>query len=95
VKHEFYDGQIVAMAGASLSHNRIVGNVFGALRSALEQSRCEAFASDLRVQTPGGLYTYPDVMVVYDGVALSPSDRLDTVTNPTLLVEVLSPSTAV
>jgi Uma2 family endonuclease len=46
------------------------------------------------VRTPGGLYTYPDVMVVCGGVELSRDDRLDTVTNPTAIVEVLSPSTA-
>lgn len=94
VKHEFCDGQIFAMAGASLCHNRITGNVFGALRAALARTDCEVFASDLRVRTASGLYTYPDVMVVCGGVKLSPDDRLDTVINPILLVEVLSESTA-
>jgi Uma2 family endonuclease len=94
VKHEYYQGQILAMAGASLRHNRLVGNVFSALRVVLAGSACEVFASDLRVLTPGGLYTYPDVMVVCGGVALSPGDRLDTVTNPSAIVEVLSRSTA-
>jgi Uma2 family endonuclease len=94
VKHEFHQGQIFAMAGASLRHNRITGNVFSALRRALESSACEVFASDLRVRTPGGLYTYPDVMVVCNGVELSRGDRLDTVVNPAVIVEVLSSSTA-
>jgi Uma2 family endonuclease len=94
VKHEYYQGQILAMAGASLRHNRLVGNMFSALRTALAGSSCEAFASDLRVRTPGGLYTYPDVMVVCNGVELSRDDRLDTVVNPSIIVEVLSSSTA-
>lgn len=94
IKHEFCAGQIFAMAGASVAHNRITGNVFAALRAARGQARCDVFASDLRVRTPSGLYTYPDVMVVCGGVQLNPSDRLDTLTNPAILVEVLSDSTA-
>ena len=93
LKHEYYDGEIFAMAGASLRHNRITGNVFAALRAALAHSGCEVFASDLRVRTPGGLYTYPDVMVVCGGVQLSAEDRLDTVINPLVIIEVLSEST--
>jgi Uma2 family endonuclease len=94
IKHEFCAGQIFAMAGASVRHNRITGNVFAALRAALAERGCEVFASDLRVRTPSGLYTFPDVTVVCGGVQLSATDRLDTVTNPALLVEVLSESTA-
>jgi Uma2 family endonuclease len=94
VKHEFCAGQIFAMAGASVHHNRITGNVFAALRTALAGGGCEVFASDLRLRTASGLYTYPDVMVICGGVRLSPVDRLDTVLNPVLLVEVLSDSTA-
>lgn len=94
VRHEFYQGQILAMAGASLRHNRITGNLFSALRAAASEIGCEVFASDLRVRTPGGLYTYPDVMIVCGGVELSHDDRLDTVVNPTAILEVLSSSTA-
>jgi Uma2 family endonuclease len=94
VKHEFCAGQIFAMAGASLRHNRLTGNVFAALRTVLAGSGCDVFASDLRLRTPSGLYTYPDVMVVCGGVQLSPDDRLDTVINPVVLIEVLSDSTA-
>jgi Uma2 family endonuclease len=93
VRHEFYDGEIFAMAGASLRHNRIAGNIYATLRARLEGSACEVFASDLRGRTPGGLYTYPDVLVVCGGVELSADDRLDTVLNPTVIVEVLSEST--
>jgi Uma2 family endonuclease len=93
IKHEYFDGEILAMAGASLRHNRIAGNVFAALRSALRSSECEVFGSDLRLRTPGGLLTYPDDMVICGEVELSSIDRLDTVLNPVVIVEVLSPST--
>src|SRR5205085_5629094 len=93
IRHEFYGGEIFAMAGASLRHNRLVGNVYATLRTRLEGSPCEAFSHDLRVRTPGGLYTYPDVLVICGGIELSTDDRLDTVLNPTMLVEVLSDST--
>jgi Uma2 family endonuclease len=91
-KHEYFGGEIFAMAGASVRHNRIAGNVYAALRSSLRGSNCEAFGSDLRVRTPGGLYTYPDVLVVCGGIHLS-GERLETVTNPVMIVEVLSAST--
>jgi Uma2 family endonuclease len=91
-KHEYFGGEIFPMAGASVRHNRIAGNVYAALRSSLRSSDCEAFGSDLRVRTPGGLYTYPDVLVVCGEIQLS-GERLATVTNPTLIVEVLSAST--
>lgn len=93
VRHEFVAGQIFAMAGASVRHNRITGNVFAELRAVLAGRGCDVFATDLRVRTPSGLYTYPDVMVVCGAVQLSP-DRLETVINPVVLVEVLSESTA-
>ncbi|MBI3966889.1 MAG: Uma2 family endonuclease [Chloroflexi bacterium] len=93
VKHEYYDGQIWAMTGASINHNRIVGNLVTTLNNALQGSACEVFPSDMRVQTPSGLYTYPDVSVVCGGAVLGEA-RLDTLTNPTVLFEVLSDSTA-
>ena len=93
VKHEYFGGEIFAMAGASLRHNRIAGNVYAALRTRLQNSSCEVFSSDLRLRTPGGLYTYPDVMVICGGVQLSAADRLDTVVNPAVIIEVLSEST--
>jgi Uma2 family endonuclease len=93
IRHEYFDGEVFAMAGASLRHNLITGNVFGGLRSKLDGSSCQAFVSDLRLRTPGGLLTYPDVMAICGKVELSAIDRLDTVLNPVLIVEVLSDST--
>lgn len=91
-KHEYRDGEIVAMSGASLPHNAIAVNVVVALQTALRGTGCRAFGSDLRIATPGRLYTYPDVSVVCGPPVLVP-DRPDTVTNPMLLVEVLSDAT--
>ena len=92
-KHEFFDGEVFAMSGASLDHNRIVGNLVGELRDALRHRRCDVTPSDLRVKVPStGLYTYPDVTVVCGDPRLE-DDTHDTLLNPTVLVEVLSPST--
>ena len=93
IKHEFYEGEIFAMTGASLRHNRIARNLLTALSGRLGSSSCEVFGSDLRVRTPSGLLTYPDVTVICGDVELSDLDRLDTVINPTVIIEVLSEST--
>ncbi|MGE0824521.1 MAG: Uma2 family endonuclease [Candidatus Binatia bacterium] len=92
IKHEFYQGEIFAMAGASLAHNHLSANVLTLLRGAVRAKGCSAFGSDLRVKTPGGLFTYPDVMVVCGPIILT-HDRPDTVTNPCVIVEVLSDAT--
>jgi Uma2 family endonuclease len=92
-RHEFFEGEIFAMAGASFEHNKIVANLVGELRSALRHRPCDVTPSDLRVKVPAtGLYTYPDVTVVC-GDPLFEDDARDTLLNPTVLVEVLSAST--
>jgi len=90
--HEFYAGEIFAMAGGSLAHNHISANVLARLRSSLAAGPCSAFGSDLRLSTPAGLLTYPDVMVICGAIELVPG-RDDEVLNPVLLVEVLSDAT--
>src|SRR5438128_5071430 len=60
VKHEYYNGEIFAMAGASLEHNEIAANVLSGFRAALLDTDCGVYASDLRILTPAGLYSYPD-----------------------------------
>ena len=92
IKHEYFDGEIFATAGASVAHNHIAANVLGSLRMAFRGTRCSAFGSDLRLTTPAGLFTYPDAMVIYGQIELT-LDHPDTVTNPVLLVEVLSEAT--
>src|SRR5262249_18436589 len=94
LKHEFVDGEILAMAGGSRRHNAL------ALRagSALEQGRktgCHAFQSDQRIRVLAtGRTTYPDVSVVCGSIEGDPAEPGGpTITNPTLIVEVLSPST--
>jgi Uma2 family endonuclease len=92
VKHEYYDGQIFAMAGASLQHNDIVANLLAALRPALIPRNIRTFGSDLRVQTPGGLYTYPDLSVCR-GEPILVKGRPDSLVNPVVVMEVLSEAT--
>jgi Uma2 family endonuclease len=92
VKHEFHQGEIFAMAGASAVHNDVTVNVLSRLRISLRRHGCRAYGSDLRVQTPAGLYTYPDISV-FCGALRFVAGRDDTVTNPVVLVEVLSDAT--
>jgi Uma2 family endonuclease len=95
VKHELLDGTAWAMTGGSPRHAAIAANVGGLLGRALAGQRCQVFSSDLRIRVPEtGLATYPDISVICNQVELDPEDRRKhTITNPTLLVEVLSPST--
>lgn len=92
-KSEYFNGQIFAMAGASEAHNLIVANVLASLVSMLKGRSCKAYASDMRVRVSAtGLYTYPDISVVC-GQARFEDDVQDTLLNPTVIIEVLSPST--
>lgn len=91
-KNELIDGVVVAMAGGSPRHNGLAINLGTALRTRL-RGRCHVLSSDQRVHVEStGLYTYPDVVVVCGAPRFHPRDK-DTLLNPTLLVEVLSPST--
>jgi Uma2 family endonuclease len=93
VKHEYVDGQIYAMAGGTPAHAAIAARVSAALIAQLRGKPCNVYSSDLRVRIVAtGLDTYPDVSVVCGG---EEHDREDpnAVTNPVVLVEVLSPAT--
>ncbi len=93
LRHEYYGGQMYAMSGGTYAHGLIIVNLARRLAEALEGRLCTVTASDVRVQVePGGLYTYPDVAVVC-GDRHYRDNRRDTVLNPVLLIEVLSPST--
>lgn len=93
IKSEYVDGHIYAMAGASLQHNQIVFNIAGALFNGLRGGPCRAFMNDMRVKVRKTvMYTYPDVVITCDEPAVEDTHR-DTLMNPTILVEVLSPST--
>src|SRR5882672_4838470 len=92
-KSEYLNGEIFAMTGASRKHNLIAVNIATSLNAQLRGSKCEVYASDMRVKvTATGLYTYPDVIVVC-GEPRFEDQYVDTLLNPTLLVEVLSQST--
>ena len=92
-KHEYLAGEIVAMSGASFDHNFITGDIFGELRTQLRGRRCKAASSDMRVKvSKTGSYFYPDV-VVFCGEPQAEDSTSDTLLNPTLIIEVLSPST--
>ena len=92
-KSEYLDGIIIAMAGASREHNLITGNLSRKIGNQLEHRPCETYTNDMRVLvSQTGLYAYPDVTVVC-GEALFLDDDRDTLLNPTVIVEVLSPTT--
>jgi len=92
VKHEFLDGEIYAMAGGSVLHAVLSASALAALHAQLK-GRCRVFSSDLRIRVMAtGLASYPDVTLVCGPVETDP-ESVDTVVNPTLVVEVLSPGT--
>jgi Uma2 family endonuclease len=92
-KSEFYNGEMFAMAGASREHNRIKENLIIETGGRLRGVLCQSFSSDQRVQlTPTGMFVYPDFLVVCDPPRYSTLDR-DSLVNPGVVVEVLSPST--
>jgi Uma2 family endonuclease len=91
-KSEYYRGEVFAMSGASREHNVITSNLVAALVPILRVRKCEVYSSDMRVLVSDtGLYTYPDVVVVC-GKPILTDANFDVLTNPLLLVEVLSES---
>jgi Uma2 family endonuclease len=93
-KSEYFNGEIFAMTDASRRHNLVAGNVLASLHGQLRKRLCEVYSSDMRVKvSPTGLYTYPNVVVVC-GEPIFDDKQKDTLLNPTVLVEVLSKSTA-
>ncbi|MBI5303088.1 MAG: Uma2 family endonuclease [Chloroflexi bacterium] len=92
-KSEYFQGEIFAMSGGSADHSTITSNCITGLNLALKAKPCRVFESNMRLLVRRhGLYTYPDVMVVCGKVEFVPG-RNDTLTNPVIIVEVLSPST--
>jgi Uma2 family endonuclease len=92
IRHEYLAGEVYALyalAGASIPHNQIAGNIFSALRAAARGGPCRITMSDVKVRADEKLFYYPDVMTVCESGG---HDRL-VVTKPCLLVEVTSPST--
>lgn len=91
-KHEYLNGEIYDMTGASEAHNSIVANLVITLGSQLKGRPCHIYANDMRVKASAKHYTYPDVVVACPKPILE-DNEFDTLINPTVIIEVLSPST--
>ena len=92
-KHEYYKGEIFAMAGAGSIHNIIFKNTLGNLFIALKGKGCQPYGSDMRIHIPeNSLFTYPDISIICGDIINSGEDE-DTATQPTVIIEILSPST--
>lgn len=92
-KHEYYQGEIFAMSGASLKHNKIFSNLFIDIGSKLKGKNCRPYGSDLRIHIPKNtLYTYPDISIICGDPDLT-DQEFDTATNPSVIIELLSKST--
>jgi Uma2 family endonuclease len=91
IRHEYVDGRIVAMTGSTQRHNTIAGNINSILRNHLKGGPCRAFIIDLKVHvSAANSFYYPDVVVACGKHA----DESMFIAEPSLIVEVLSPSTA-
>jgi Uma2 family endonuclease len=94
-KHELHEGHIVTLTGASRNHNRIVRNLSTSIDTFLNDSECEVFPSDLRTYIPiVESFTYPDLSIVCNETDILDDEYQDTLLNPSVLIEVLSPSTS-
>ena len=92
-RHEYCNGEIIAMSGGSPAHSRITVDVTTFLNGALRDTNFQTYNGDLRIWIPGFNHgTYPDITVI-DGEPEFNADRTDEILNPLLIVEVLSPST--
>ncbi len=92
IRHEYFDGEIYAMAGARRNHILITGNLVATLNVQLRSKPCEVYPTDMRVKVSAKHYAYPDVVVVCDKPQFD-DDTMDILNNPTIIIEVLSSST--
>ncbi len=93
IRNEYLNGELIAMAGASRAHNLMTINISSALHARLRGSGCETYANEMRVSTPlTTSYFYPDVVVVCEEPRFE-DNGFDTLINPIVIVEVLSPTT--
>lgn len=93
VKHEYFNGEVVEMPGRTRRHARIIRNFLNCLSTKLVENgdQLEVLPSDMKVKTPSGLYTYPDLSMSLNSASLEGEDDLSV--EPVALIEVLSPST--
>ena len=92
-KHEYYRGEVFAMSGAKVVHNKIATNILIALGNKLKGKSCQPFGSDLRIHIASNtLFTYPDIAIICGEIKTLNDDEMN-VLNPSVIIEVLSPST--
>lgn len=92
-KHEYYKGEIFAMSGAKMPHNDISKNLSGNLYVKLKGKKCQPYGSDVRIHIESNtLFTYPDISIICGDVVTRNNDDYN-VLNPTVIIEILSPST--
>lgn len=92
-KHEYYRGEVFAMSGAKVPHNRISGNLYAILHQKLKGKNCRPYNSDQRIHIEiNTLFTYPDISVVCGEDVTLNNDNWN-ILNPSVIIEVLSPST--
>jgi Uma2 family endonuclease len=92
LKHEYHHGHIVAMPGGTHNHNAIKDNLVIEIGSRLKGGPCRSYSSDQRIQVSPTHYVYPDIVIVCDGATFAEIDR-NSITNPRIIIEVLSDST--
>lgn len=90
LRHEFLDGEVYAMSGASQNYNRIIRNLLTSLSNHLRNSTCEPYTENLKVRVSAEVFYYPDIIVTCEGDFRNPLYA----EQPVLIVEVISPSTA-
>ena len=92
-KHEYYRGEVFAMAGAKVPHNKISKNLLGTLFGKLKGKKCQPYGSDLRIHIPANtLFTYPDISIICGDIITLNDDEYNAL-NPSVIIEVLSKST--
>ncbi|HEY0459931.1 MAG TPA: Uma2 family endonuclease [Pyrinomonadaceae bacterium] len=90
VRHEYIDGEVYAMAGATIRHYRLVKQIGNMIDRQLQSTDCEVFIVDMKTKANEYIYYYPDVVVTCENL----NDEQDYISQPKLIIEVLSPSTA-
>ena len=92
-RYEYRDGDIVCMTGGTLNHGRIASNIHFLIQGKLAGRNCDAFTGDLAIKSPASpYYCYPDLSVVCGEVATEKVLGIDTIVNPIVIIEVLSPT---
>ena len=95
IRHEYLDGFVYAMAGESPAHSTIYFNLAVTVGTQVKDTPCRGFSPNMKVRAgKSGLYAYPDLMIVC-GEPILHDERGDVIANPTVIFEVLSPSTEV